>query len=219
MTREHLTKLWIALSLAAFVSIVGSVIVLQGGVDIFGARLPVNAEKDGKAAVGYFVGIIGGTLLSLAFAVAILHARRHGSSWHDRLPVVWLEGLNTRSGEGQAFQAMVLIVLVVIPLIGLGRSIDVANDGWLCEQGEADAPPRWYKGGEWRLTNLPPYRNQLRLMGDSDAGDCKKQGVELGWFTPIVFVFPPAIAFLLAIKLVAVLIWSRVAMPRPEDIS
>jgi hypothetical protein len=209
MTKAHLTRLWATLSLAAFAYIVGSVIVIQGGVDIFGAKLFVAAEKDGKPAIGYFAAIVGGVLLSAALAIAILHARRHGTAWHERLPVIGLEGLDTASREGKLYQSFFLIVLVIIPLYGIGRSLEVANRGGLCEQAKAAEQPRWYKGNEWRLVFLPERTNQLRLMREGEnSGPCSGHGVEINWYTPILVIGAPALAVFLVGALFLTL-WRR----------
>lgn len=201
MTKEHLSKLWAASALAAFVCIVGSVVVIQGGSNILGAKLLVDASKDGKPAVGYFVVIIGGTLLSLALAVAIVHARRHGEAWHDRFPVIWLDGLKTGTREGRIFQAASLVILVLLPLYGLGRSIEVANKGWLCEQASPGEQPKWHPGGEWRLLALPAHHNQLRLMNEGQGTDCRGSGVEVSWWTPVLMVLPSGCALILSLWL------------------
>lgn len=209
MTKAHLTRLWATLSLAAFAYIVGSVIVIQGGVDIFGAKLLVSAKEDGKAAIGYIAAIVGSVLLSAALAVAILHGRRHGNFWHDRLPVIGLDGLDTTSREGKLYQAFFLGVLVAMPLYGIGRSLEVANRGGLCEQAKAGEEPRWYKGEEWRLVLLPEHRNQLRLMKEGEStGPCGGHGVEISWYTPILVVGAPALASFLAVILLLTL-WRR----------
>jgi hypothetical protein len=213
MTKAHLTRLWTTLSLAAMVYIVGSVMVIQGGIDIFGAKLLVAAEKDGKPAIGYFAAIIGGVLLSAALAIAILYARRHGTAWHDRLPVIGLDGLNTASREGQVYQAFFLAVLVVVPLLGIGRSLEIANRGTLCEQAKTGEIPRWHTSGEWRLVLLPSYKNQLRLMREGDSGGCGGHGVEIGWWTPILLVGAPALAVVLAL----LLLFALGRRPEPDE--
>lgn len=209
MTQAHLNRLWTTLALAAFVYILGSVIVIQGGVDILGAKLLVTAEKDGKPVIGYFAAIVGGVLLSLALAIAILHARRHGQFWHDRLPVVGLDGLETSSREGKVYQAFFLVVLVLLPLCGIGRSLEVANRGSLCEQALAGEKPHWHKGNEFKLFLLPAHANQLRLMKEGESeGNCGGHGVEIGWWTPLLLAGAPGLAAALAALLLLTL-WRR----------
>jgi hypothetical protein len=192
MSKEHLTTLWKWLTLACFVYVVGSVITIQGGVDIFGAKFLADRQKDGLAVLAYFSVVIGSVLMSLALTVAILYARRHGRSWHGRIPVVMLKGMRTESIEGKIFQVLVVIVLVVVPIVGIVRSMVVANQGAICEQVGQGAAPIFYPGGQWKLIALPSAQNQLRLMTrDTQAGNCGGAGVEIGWYTPIGFgLFP-----------------------------
>lgn len=213
MSKEHLTTLWKWLTLACFAYVIGSVITIQGGVDIFGAKFLADREKDGLAVLAYFSAVIGSVLMSLALIVAIVYARRHGRSWHSRIPVVMLTGMRTASVEGRIFQAIVVIVLVLVPIFGIGRSMVVANQGAICEQVEQGAAPIFYPGGQWRLIALPSAQNQLRLMTrDTQAGNCGGAGVEIGWYTPIGFgLFP-------LLDVVLLLVWlGYVFRPGPRE--
>jgi hypothetical protein len=108
MNKAHLTQLWQWLSIACVLFLVTSVISLQGGSEflgrLFGDKLSAG---DNKPAIGYFGAIIGGGLFLLASSVLLLHARRHGDQWHSRIPVVWLEGLNTSAWEAKCFQVCI----------------------------------------------------------------------------------------------------------------
>lgn len=145
-------------------------------------------------------------LLSAALAIANLHACRHGGAWHNRLPVIGLDGLNTASREGKIYQAFCFAVLVVMPLLGIGRSLEVANRGTLSEQAKSGEMPRWHASGEWRLVFLSPHTNQLRLMREGDGGGCGGHGAEIGWWTPIFMVGTLAAAILLALSLLLALV-------------
>lgn len=96
--------------------------------------------------LAYLSAVIGSVLMSLALVVAIVYASRHGRSWHSRIPVVMLTGMRTASIEGRIFQALVVIVLVLVPIFGIGRSMVVANQGAICEQVEQGAAPIFYPG-------------------------------------------------------------------------
>jgi hypothetical protein len=77
MNQENLAKLWKWLSLGCFAYVPGSVISIQGGVNVFGAKPFADLEKDGPEVLVYFAVIVGAWLSCLALAVAILYARRH----------------------------------------------------------------------------------------------------------------------------------------------
>lgn len=194
MTRDHLTTLWKWFSLGCFAYVVGSVITIQGGVDIFGAKLLASAEKDGLPVIGYFAVAVGSFLMNLELLVAIVFAWRHGRAWHERIPVLMLDGLKTGSIEGRAFQFTVVFVLVLVPIYGIGRSMVLANEGVICEQTLPGAAAKHYPGGQWRLIKLPPAENQLRLMAsDTAPGVCSGGGVEISWYTPLVFGLLPLV--------------------------
>lgn len=198
MNKKHLATLWKWLCLGCFAYVIGSVITIQGGIDIFGSKFLADAEKDGVAVVGYFAVIVGSCLMCLALIVAIVHAWRHGRSWHSRIPVVILDGLRTASIEGRIYQILVVLVLVILPLIGIGRSMIVANQGAICEQADEGAAPVHYPGGQWRLIFMPAAENQLRLMSrDTKPGDCGGHGVQISWYTPLAFGLLPGVVVVL----------------------
>lgn len=194
MTKEHLTTLWKWLCVGCFAYVVGSVITIQGGVDIFGAKFLADAKKDGVAVIGYFSVIVGSFLMCVALTIAILYAWRHGRAWHERIPVVVLDGLKTGSIEGRIFQLAVVLMLIIVPLAGIGRSMIVANEGTICEQTAPGVSPIHYPGGQWRLINLPSSQSQLRLMAmETPPGICGGHGVEISWYTPILFGAMPGV--------------------------
>ncbi|KSV76036.1 hypothetical protein N185_16440 [Sinorhizobium sp. GW3] len=213
MNKKHLAMLWKWLCLGCFVYVVGSVITIQGGIDIFGSKFLADAEKDGVAVVGYFAVIVGSCLMFGALIVAILYAMRHGRAWHSRIPVVMLDGLRTASVEGRLYQIIVVLILVILPLVGIGRSMVVANQGAICEQTDPGEPPVHYAGGQWRLIFLPSAENQLRLMSkDTEPGDCGGSGVEIAWYTPLGFGLMPGLVVIL------LLIWLYLLLrPAPKN--
>lgn len=214
MTKAHLVKLWTWISVACFAYVVGSVISIQGGIDVFGAKLFVDKNKDGIEVLAYVAVFVGSALLCAALAIMLLFAKRHGRAWHERIPVVLLDGLNTASLEGRLFQLAVVFVLVTMPLYGIGRSMIVANRGVVCEQTEKNEAAIHYQGGDWRLINLPAASNQLRLMrSETPPGTCGGSGVEIGWYTPIVFAVLPGTCLLMFLAWIGFLLWP----PRTTD--
>jgi hypothetical protein len=116
MNQKHLTKIWEWTSVACLLFLITSVISIQGGSEFIGRLFGDKGGTiaDNKPAIGYFAAIIGSALpLPASFALS-LHARRHGTTWHERVPVVWLEGLNTFAWEGKLFQAVVLLVFLAL---------------------------------------------------------------------------------------------------------
>ncbi|WP_037390200.1 hypothetical protein [Sinorhizobium americanum] len=195
MTSDHLATLWKWISLACFGYVASSVLTLQGATDIFGTSL-IAREDHGLAVVAYFAVVVGGALMCVAFAIAITYARRHGTAWHNRVPVIMLDGLQTASVEGKLFQAAVIFVLVVLPLYGLGHCMRVANNGDICVQDTS--PPVVHRGGNWDLLAIPRAEGQMRLLssGLQDQEECRG-GVEISWYTPVLFGGLPFLSALL----------------------
>ncbi|MBS7539003.1 hypothetical protein [Ancylobacter lacus] len=204
MSREHLTLLWKWLALGLLLYVLAGVVTVQGGGDIFGGKTGASPEKDGNAVVAYMTVVLGAPLFCLSMLVALLYARRHGTAWHERVPVLLLEGLRTGSWEGRVFQGAVIFVLVLLPLYGIGHSIRIANDGPICEQVPDGSPPgteaRFWPGGHWTILDLPDpieyapgRREQLRLVKDEAAAKICKSGFQLDWYTFwFMVVFPGA---------------------------
>jgi hypothetical protein len=157
-------------------------------------RKGTGSVADNKAAIGYFGAIIGGGLFFLASSALALHARRHGSRWHARVPVVWLEGLNSSAWEAKLFQVAILVIFVALPVAGIIRCMDEAESGDICEQDTK----HFYKGSETTLLWPPVAKegHQMRLRkAGADEEPCLS-GVELfprSW-TPLLFYGLPLMA-------------------------
>lgn len=190
MNKKHLTQLWIWLSVACVLYLTTTVISLQGGTEFLGRLFGDKGSSavDNRPAVGYFGAIIGGGLLFLGSCILALHARRHGSHWHSRLPVAWLEGLDTHAWEAKLYQMIILVIFMVLPLIGVVRCMEEAESGDICEENTS----RVHVGRETTLL-WPPSpqndKNQIRLRkADSGPTPCEG-GVEVfsKSLTPLLF--------------------------------
>ena len=206
MSKEHLTKLWGWLAVACVIFVAASIVSLQGGTEFVGRLL---GEKGGTpianpAGIGYFGAIVGGGLFLIASIPFLLHVRRHGERWHSRIPVVWLEGLDTAAWEGKAFQLCVLLLLVCAPAVGIVRCMEVAEVGDICEQDTTN----FYKGEETNLFAAPAAkqgkRMRLRKAGSGNAACTEGVELFLRTWTPIFFYVVPSIG--LVIMALAVLL-------------
>lgn len=92
--------------------------------------------------MGYFVAVVGGALFFVASSALALHAMRHGNRWDERMPVVWLEGIRTGTWDGSLFQVAVLLLFLGLPALGIGKAIEIAEAGEICELDTT----RFYKG-------------------------------------------------------------------------
>lgn len=196
MNQKHLTQVWQWLSITCVLFIVGSIVSIQGGSEFVGKLFgdKVGSVADNKPAVGYFAAIIGSVLFLGACLALSLNARRHGRCWHERVPVVWLEGLKTSSWEGKLFQAVVLLLFLVLPIAGMVKCIVEAESGDICELDTN----HFYKGSETTLL-WPPVaieRRQMRLRREGDGNEPCKTGIEIfpRIGTPILVYGLPTVA-------------------------
>ena len=190
MNKKHLAQVWLWLSTACVLYLAASVISLQGGTEFLGRLFgdKGGSAVDNRPAVGYFSAIIGGGLLLLGSCVLVLHARRHGRHWHSRIPVVWLEALDTYAWEAKAYQVLILFIFLALPAAGVWRCMQEAESGDMCELDSKYV----HLGSETTLLWPPlPHnaKNQMRLRkADSGAEPCKG-GVEIfpRSLTPLLF--------------------------------
>ncbi|MHC2677001.1 hypothetical protein ACVI1J_009164 [Bradyrhizobium diazoefficiens] len=168
---------------------------LQGGTEFVGRVL---GEKGGTpvtnpAGIAYFGAIVGGGLFLIASIPFLLHVHRHGDRWHSRIPVIWLEGLNTAAWEGKAFQLCVLLLLVCAPAIGIVRCMQVAELGDICEQDTGNV----YKGEDTNLFAAPVAKQgkQIRLRRAGSGNAACTEGVELfpRTWSPMFFYVVPSL--------------------------
>ncbi|RWO70180.1 MAG: hypothetical protein EOS17_13975 [Mesorhizobium sp.] len=195
MTKAHLTQLWQWLSVVCVLFLVASVVSIQGGSEflgsLFGDKVGVD---DNMPATGYFGAIVGGGLFVLSSSVFLLHARRHGDHWHARIPVVWLDGLDTATREGKIFQICVLVIFVLVPVAGVMCCMAEAESGDICEQDTR----YFYEGSETMLLWAPVAKegNQMRLRQAGTGAEPCLSGVELfpRSLTPLTFYGLPLAA-------------------------
>lgn len=63
---------------------------------------------------------VASALLGVLALIGAAHARAVGrTDWAGRMPVVWLEGLDTRSRSGRVWQALFLTAFVLFPVASL----------------------------------------------------------------------------------------------------
>jgi hypothetical protein len=163
MNQKHLTQVWQWMSVACVIFLLTSIVSIQGGSDFVGKLLGDKGGTlpDNKPAIGYFGAIVGSGLFLIASFALFLHAFRHGDRWHSRVPVVWLEGLDTSVWDGKLFQIIVLVLFLGLPAAGIIRCIGEAESGDICELDTN----HFYKGSETTLLSPPRALegHQMRL--------------------------------------------------------
>jgi hypothetical protein len=211
MNQKHLTQIWQWMSVAAVLFLLTSIVSIQGGSDFVGRLLGDKGGTlpDNKPAIGYFGSIIGSGLFLIASLSLFLHARRHGAHWHDRIPVVWLEGLNTLTWDGKLFQAVVLLLFLGLPAAGIVRCIGEAESGDICELDTG----HFYKGSETTLF-WPPRAlegHQMRLRREGAGDEPCKSGIEIfpTFGTPLLVYGLPALSGCMALAALAAILFGR----------
>lgn len=200
MSQKHLTKIWQWASILCLLFLVSSIVSIQGGSEFVGKVLGDKAgtAPDNKPAIGYFGAIIGSGLFLIASSALLLHARRHGDHWHNRVPVFLLDGLDTRAWEGKLFQVVVLVMFIGLPVIGITLCIAEAEIGDICELDTA----HFYKGSSTTLLRPPRSveGHQMRLRREGAGEEPCKTGIEIFPIgTPLLIYGLPLVTFVMAL--------------------
>jgi len=112
MNQSHLVKLFTALGLILLIISLNTWLAVQGGERVFSISLVSND----KAGAAFFGLMLCSVLLLLVGMVGLLHARRYGQKWHSRIPIVWLEGLDTSKTEAKVFQILIVVLFFLVPI-------------------------------------------------------------------------------------------------------
>lgn len=216
MNQKHLTQVWQWMSIACVLFLITSVVSIQGGSEFVGKLFGDKASSlsDNKPAIGYFGAIVGGVLFVIASFVLLLHAYRHGNRWRDRVPVVWLEGLDTNVWDGKAFQIIVLLLFLGIPAAGIILCIEEAEIGDICELDTT----HFYKGSETTLL-WPPKAidgHQMRLRREGAGNEPCKSGIEIfpRFGTPLLVYGLPILSFCVALAALGMILFGSFHKPR-----
>jgi len=115
VTLPQISKVWTVVGLFLLYYVLNTWIVTQGGQEIFGAKLIVT----GRIPAALWGIPIGCVLLLLNSLVGLHYARRTGPGWHNRIPIVGFETIDTDSREGRFYQGTMLGLLSFLPAVAL----------------------------------------------------------------------------------------------------
>lgn len=208
MNRKHLTQVWQWMSVACVLFLLTSIVSIQGGSEFVGKLLgdKGGTVPDNKPAIGYFGAIVGSGLFLIASFALFLHAFRFGDHWHNRVPVVWLEGLDTSVWDGKLFQIVVLVLLLGLPVAGIVLCIGEAESGDICELDKS----HFYKGSETTLLSPPRALegHQMRLRRAGAGEEPCKTGIEIfpTFGTPFLVYGLPFLSFCMALAAFATIL-------------
>ena len=185
MTLAQISKVWTVVGLVLLYYVLNTWIVTQGGQEIFGAKLVVSNRI--PAAMW---GIpIASVLISLNSIVALHYARRTGPAWHDRIPVVGFDSIETASAEGKFYQGTMFALLSVLPALALVHFWRLFNNAKVVT---TDNPPKPVNG-IWDWSALKSFDDPARICTDYfvDGGkiSCEKNATILPGFEPTVLAF------------------------------
>jgi hypothetical protein len=208
MNQKHLTQVWQWISVACVLFLLTSIVSIQGGSEFVGKLLGDKGGTlpDNKPAIGYFGAMVGSGLFLIASSALFLHAWRFGSHWHNRVPVVWLEELDTSVWDGKLFQIVVLVLFLGLPAAGIVLCISEAESGDICELDKS----HFYKGSETTLLS-PPHAlegHQMRLRREGAGEEPCKTGIEIfpTFGTPFLAYGLPFLSFCMALAALAIIL-------------
>jgi hypothetical protein len=115
MTQIQVGKIWFVVSALLLYYALNTWIVVQGGNEIFGAKLVVS-NKTPAAMIAIPICTI---LLIVSSRIGRFYALRDGSHWHRRIPIVGFEEIDTGSREGKLYQGTMLFLFSIVPLMAL----------------------------------------------------------------------------------------------------
>jgi hypothetical protein len=115
MTQVQIGKVWLVVGAILLYYAINSWIVAQGGNEVFGAKLVVS----NKVPAAMLAIPICSVLLILVSLIGRLFASRGSSLWHERIPIVGFEAIETGSQEGKIYQGAIIVIFSLIPAAAL----------------------------------------------------------------------------------------------------
>jgi len=201
MSKEHLEKLFSALGLVLLFCTLNSWLASQGVHPILG--LPLLTEE--RPPMAFFGLAMASILTILLCTVGWLHARRHGTNWSGRVPVVWLDGLDTGQPDAKIYQAVVLVLFLLVPTAASVHFAQIIFSSKLCILGTrsiASVPEAW-------LGSLG-HASQTRLVADLSADATCNHGIQV--FAPaefLILIMLCVLAIVLMLLLLIAAFWGR----------
>lgn len=116
MDKKSVTKLWFGIGVVLSFYAINTWLSSQGANPFLSITL-----LDDRRAVGALFGIfICSPLAILLSSIGEMFIEKFGGQgWPERIPVVWLETLDTSTREGRLYQGVLLFLFVVLPALSL----------------------------------------------------------------------------------------------------
>jgi hypothetical protein len=142
LTQEQLGKLWSAIGALLLFYSLNSYLATQGGETVFSIKLFVKAREP----IALFGVIIGASLLFLVAVVGRLFASRSDPPWHNRIPVVWFNKIDTASSEERWYQTIIIVGFTILPALSLVHSYLIVEAATVCVRS---SPSRTTNVWDW----------------------------------------------------------------------
>jgi hypothetical protein len=211
MTQPQIGKVWLIVSALLLYYSLNSWIVSQGGNEIFGAKLIVS----NKVLAAMIAIPICAVLLTLASSIGACFARRGRARWHERIPTVGFDVIDTGSTEGRIYQGAMLAVFSLVLAAAMAyfwvrflSATVMLNDG-----------SRVVIGSVWDWSRSAGWNDPARICSDFNRGladPCIGNATVLPGLEPAVLTIMAALALLWHWHAVVWRPGSRAAGIKPE---
>lgn len=192
MNAVQLAKIWSVTGLCCLFFTLNSWIASQGGTPIFGVLL----LHSGRVPAAWLGIPITSVLLLVTAVVGCIHAARTSGPWHERIPILGFDSLDTKSPEGQAYQGAFLCLFTLVPMLALVHFWGVALSAKVALNGST----------EGQLAGMWDHRGLLRaaMICDEFKPETKRceNGVSIDPVEmPLIFALLTVLAYCYAIRL------------------
>ena len=126
-------------------------------------------------------------LLIASSLIGRLFAMRGGSSWHERVPVIGFDTIDTTSPEGRLYQKAMILIFSILPTLSLiyfWRSFLIANV--MLNDGS-----KALIGSVWDWSKLTTLNDPARICSDFNESlpdPCVGSGTVLPGLEPTIFL-------------------------------
>lgn len=206
MSSQQLSKIWTLVSLFLLYYAVNTYLATQGGLPIFGANLVMTARMPAA-----FLGIpICAVALLVASLIGLDNARKEGPAWADRIPLVGFEKINSAAIDAKLYQAFMLFLLTVLPVVALAHFWSVIWGASVATTGNERHSVRggiWDSNGfQWLFDNPASICNNIV---DPSKVDCQNPATIVPGLEPALFAL-----LTLSALFATACFWCGVFLPR-----
>ncbi|WP_195820667.1 hypothetical protein [Roseobacter sp. MH60115] len=188
MTQQHLQKLWTLFGTILVFYSVNTWLSSQGANAILNVKI-----LDERPVIGALIAIpICSVLLFILARVGLQFAKgSHSRKWQNRMPLVWLEGLDTDSKAGKSYQAFFLLIFILIPIVSLMHFLRKVMSADVVNLADRSTVVSAWHMVDWELLMFGPYWNDAYRIGETITPNTASLENTVTWFPmiqPIILV-------------------------------